>query len=228
MRNALQQRAIPSGVASIQVARYLGLALFFRSRIRVEARDSFLYTTSDPILSTTAAPPEQISCFFTSFGFSSKDEEKDLLPFLKIQPAMASTVKDTKSKPQYDPAPLTKHFEFMGPPGALGITIATTFFAYFFALGCSEHGCPSMPFGTFLANGFKKYTTADGLLSLWDPQAALLYTAWYTYTMLCWWLLPGEWVSGVTLRNGEALKYKMNGERASNLLPDLNVVALLS
>lgn len=99
----------------------------------------------------------------------------------------------------------------MGPPGALGITIATTFFSYFFALGCSDQGCPPLPIDSFFRYGLTKYTSLDGLLSLFDLQAAILYASWYAFTVVCWLLLPGKWVPGITLRNGDVLLYKING-----------------
>ena len=48
--------------------------------------------------------------------------------------------------------------------------------------------------------------------ALWDREAALIYLGWYTFCVLAWAILPGDWVQGTTLRNGKRLEYKINGE----------------
>ena len=118
----------------------------------------------------------------------------------------------TKQLKAYVAAPMSHEYEFLGPPGALGISIAVIYFSYFFGLGCDQSGCPSLPLGPFFANGFKRYTSLEGLLSLWDSQAAVVYAAWYGWCVLCWVVIPGQWVEGAVMRNGEKLKYKINGQ----------------
>lgn len=126
---------------------------------------------------------------------------------------MSSSVSKSSAGSSYNPAPLTTHYEFMGPPGAVGISVAVTFFSYFFAFGCSEQGCPPTPLGAFVQHGLQRFSTLQGWLDLFDAQAALVYAIWYLYTVICWIILPGEWMQGATLRNGSTLGYKMNGIR---------------
>lgn len=116
-------------------------------------------------------------------------------------------------QPAYDPAPRTQHYEFLGPPGALGISILVPLFTYFFAFGCDERGCPTMPVGSFLYQGFKQMQSWQFYADLWDTKAATAYLAWYAWCVVCWAILPGRWLEGTTLRNGEKLWYKINGAR---------------
>lgn len=115
-------------------------------------------------------------------------------------------------QPAYDPAPRTLHYEFLGPPGALGISLLVPLFTYFFAFGCDERGCPSMPVGPFLKEGFRQMQTLQFYADLWDTKATIAYLAWYAWCVVCWAVLPGPWIEGSTLRNGEKLWYKINGE----------------
>lgn len=140
----------------------------------------------------------------------------------------------------YDPAPRSTSKEFGGTPGAFGVTFAVAFFSYctspfwsdkvvrldgqeshvlIFSTGltmaCNAGSCPAWPmssFSQFHANGFKSMQTLEWWQSLWSWEAAGVYGAWYAWTVLCWFILPGRQVEGVVLRDGSRLKYKMNGE----------------
>jgi hypothetical protein len=111
----------------------------------------------------------------------------------------------------YDPAPLTTGYEFGGPLGGLFISLTVPFFAYFCAISCTSEGCPPLPLGQYLANGFERSLTLDFWRSLWDPSAFVVYFAWYAWTVALWYLLPGKWVKGTVLRDGSRLDYKING-----------------
>ena len=110
-----------------------------------------------------------------------------------------------------DAAPKTTTFEFLGPPGAILISVLVPFFSYFFALGCSERGCPPLPVGSYLINGLYQIVTLQFWVELWDTEGVLVYLSWYIWTVLCWAVLPGQWMEGGKLRNGEKLSYKING-----------------
>ena len=47
--------------------------------------------------------------------------------------------------------------------------------------------------------------------SLWDTEAMLMYLGWYTFCVVAWLVLPGDWIEGTLMRNGKKLKYKING-----------------
>lgn len=108
--------------------------------------------------------------------------------------------------------PRTKGYEFFGPVGALFITLsvpATTYALYF---GCSEHsgGCPP-PLATIWPIAKVSLQDPAWWKSLWDTQAALMYLAWYMYCVVCFFVLPGDWIEGTLIRDGSKKKYKING-----------------
>lgn len=96
--------------------------------------------------------------------------------------------------------PVTKHYEFFGPPGALAVTIGTPLTAYFLYFFVAPVPAP---------------------LLTWT--ALNIYFNWFTLLVILWFLLPGETVSGTELRDGGKLQYRMNG--FSSLLVVLAMVA---
>jgi len=40
----------------------------------------------------------------------------------------------------------------------------------------------------------------------------LVYLAWYTFCVVSWAVLPGDWVEGLPLHNGQRMEYKINGK----------------
>ncbi|GJE91755.1 ERG4/ERG24 ergosterol biosynthesis protein [Phanerochaete sordida] len=120
--------------------------------------------------------------------------------------------------------PRTHGYEFFGPLGTLFITIsvpATTYALYF---GCSEHsgGCPP-PVATLWPSAKLSLQSLDFWKSLWDQQAAVVYLAWYLWCVVCWLVLPGDWVEGTTMRDGTKKKYKINA--FSTFLLTMGIVA---
>ncbi|TFK40122.1 ergosterol biosynthesis ERG4/ERG24 [Crucibulum laeve] len=108
--------------------------------------------------------------------------------------------------------PRTTKFEFLGPPGALAITIGVPFMAYALSFGCSEAvgGCPPQPLSFIPDRVVASVSNLDWWKGLWDTKAALIYLAWYTFCVLAWAILPGDRVQGITLRNGQKKEYKIN------------------
>src|SRR5260221_10283323 len=104
--------------------------------------------------------------------------------------------------------PKTKHYEFLGPPGAFLISIGVPITAYSLYFGCSEApGCPPNS-GALILHAL---TTLDWWKGLWDTQATIAYFAWYAFCVLSWAILPGDVVTGTQLRNGRTQLYKING-----------------
>lgn len=106
--------------------------------------------------------------------------------------------------------PRTKSYEFFGPPGALFVTLSVPATLYALYFGCSEQsgGCPP-PLSTDAI--VAALTSPDWWVGLWDTQAALMYLGWYAFCVTAWFVLPGDWVEGTTLRTGGKVKYKING-----------------
>jgi delta14-sterol reductase len=130
-------------------------------------------------------------------------------------------------KPSYDKLnPRSKPTEFLGPAGALAVTVGTPIMAYLLWFGCNESvGCPPPMSSWFNLQslGLLPESGFGGGLSGWkglfdrvfDVPAMLLYLAWYTYTVVCWYVLPGDWVEGTLLRDGTRRLYKINGASSS-------------
>lgn len=121
----------------------------------------------------------------------------------------------SKSEPptELNPRTTTKHFA--GVPGALVITLGVPFVTYALYFGCNEtkNGVSCPPILNTIPDRLKaSVSSPDFWKSLWDTEAAILYTAWYAFCVVAWAILPGDSVEGVTMRNGEKKKYKINGE----------------
>ncbi|KAJ7785646.1 ergosterol biosynthesis ERG4/ERG24 [Mycena metata] len=105
--------------------------------------------------------------------------------------------------------PRTTSYEFLGPLGALFITLGVPLGTYLLFFACSEEsgGCPPtlVPAHIFAA-------LSDGAWwkGLWDTQATLLYLGWYSFCLLSWAIIPGTYVEGTTLRTGNKKQYKIN------------------
>lgn len=112
--------------------------------------------------------------------------------------------------------PRTTSYEFLGPPGALFITLAVPITSYALFFGCSEQtgGCPP-PLTNIVPNIIDSIGDINWWKGLWDTQAAIYYYAWYAFCVASWKILPGDWVEGTTLRTGGKIKYKINGMLSS-------------
>jgi hypothetical protein len=106
--------------------------------------------------------------------------------------------------------PRTTSYEFLGPPGALLISVGAPVATYGLYFGCSEQsgGCPPTLAFDRISIALSDPAWWKGL---WDTQAALMYLSWYTFCIVAWAVLPGERVAGTTLRTGEKKLYKING-----------------
>ncbi|KAL9714289.1 erg24, C-14 sterol reductase [Leucoagaricus gongylophorus] len=101
--------------------------------------------------------------------------------------------------------PPTRHYEFLGPPGALLNTLAVPAVAYALFFACNEENAcrPRLDLDAVL-------DVVASLPSLWDTDAALIYLSWYAFCVFAWVILPGDWVDGTVLRDGSKKKYKIN------------------
>jgi hypothetical protein len=110
--------------------------------------------------------------------------------------------------------PRTTSFEFLGPPGTALITLVVPAVAQALYFVCSEHvgSClPRLPLSVLTETAKQALVSKEWWASLWDTQATLIYLAWFAFCVISWAVLPGDWVEGVTMRNGEKKKYKING-----------------
>lgn len=114
--------------------------------------------------------------------------------------------------------PRTTQYEFLGPLGALAISIGVPAVTYLLYFGCSEEmgGCPPQ-LSSGAAPIVQSISSFDWWKSLWDTEAALIYLAWYAFCVASWAILPGDQISGTTLRTGEKKVYKINGTYLASL-----------
>lgn len=109
--------------------------------------------------------------------------------------------------------PRTTTYEFLGPPGALFVTLAVPITTYALYFGCSEAagGCPPPLLPATLDRAKLALSSPDWWKGLWDTQASLIYLGWYAFCVAAWAILPGDNVEGAAMRTGEKKKYKING-----------------
>lgn len=114
------------------------------------------------------------------------------------------------SKTAADLNPRTTHYEFLGPPGAFAISFGVPTMAYLLFYGCTEHtgGCPP-PIDTDLIKA--SLSNPEWWKGLWDTEAVIAYFAWYAFIVAAWVILPGDWIEGTVMRNGQKKQYKING-----------------
>ncbi|KAK9760461.1 erg24, C-14 sterol reductase [Basidiobolus ranarum] len=97
--------------------------------------------------------------------------------------------------------PKTTRFEFAGPWGATALLIAMPLLTLHFMFECDGiHSCSFFP-----------ETAHWSFKGIFDLEATIAYFGWVLYLVGLFYILPGKWVEGTTLRNGKKLEYKLNG-----------------
>ncbi|KAL0566460.1 erg24, C-14 sterol reductase, partial [Marasmius crinis-equi] len=121
-----------------------------------------------------------------------------------------SKTKSRRTSEHSELNPRTTEYDFLGPIGAFAVTIIVPVIVYSQYFGCSEEsgGCPPH---IFLEDISKSLGSQRWWQKLWDQEAAVAYLAWYAFCVVCWAILPGEWVKGTVLRDGSTKDYKING-----------------
>lgn len=121
----------------------------------------------------------------------------------------------SSSKAVSDLNPRTNHYEFFGPPGAFAITVGVPTMTYILYFACSENtgGCPPSIDTAVVLDSLSK---VEFWKSLWDTKAVLAYLTWYWFTIVAWFILPGDWIEGTVMRDGQKKKYKINGTLLSS------------
>jgi delta14-sterol reductase len=107
--------------------------------------------------------------------------------------------------------PRSTSYEFGGPLGSAVIILIVPILVYSLYFGCSgQYGCPS-PLVSVKEFDASTLVNPNFWKSLWDTEAVLVYLAWYTFCIVSWAVLPGDWVEGLPMRNSQRMKYKING-----------------
>jgi Delta14-sterol reductase len=113
-----------------------------------------------------------------------------------------------KSKKQLSQAslnPRTTEYEFLGPPGALFVTLSCPLIVFALIFLCNENGCPPRHMSTW------KSQFPTSFRDFVDWKAIKWYFSFQVALALLWLVLPGKWARGRPLRDGTILEYKCNG-----------------
>jgi hypothetical protein len=108
--------------------------------------------------------------------------------------------------------PKTKHYEFGGPIGAVGMIVILPILVLFFATCCDATGYPAKAFLDDWQSFLLSKLTKDFLFSLYDPSAFAVYVGYVAILALFYVILPGDNIPGTVLRDGTKYKYRMNGK----------------
>ncbi|KAI9305365.1 ergosterol biosynthesis ERG4/ERG24 [Cunninghamella echinulata] len=107
--------------------------------------------------------------------------------------------------------PKTTQYEFLGPIGSFGFVTALPILVLFFAICCNKSGYPS----NLLFDDWKTYFDSllkpEYLKSLIQPIDVLVYLGFVSLQAILYIALPADLYPGTLLRNGDRLKYRING-----------------
>ncbi|KAI8365944.1 ergosterol biosynthesis ERG4/ERG24 [Radiomyces spectabilis] len=107
--------------------------------------------------------------------------------------------------------PKTTTYEFGGPLGALGMVAVLPLLVLFFSVCCDPTGYPSRYLFMGYQHYFERLLSAEYLKSLYDPVAIFAYFGFVLLQAFFYFVLPGDTVPGTVMRDGNRLKYKING-----------------
>lgn len=116
-----------------------------------------------------------------------------------------SVQKSKPPVPQSTLNPKTKEYEFLGPPGAVFVSLSCPLIVFGLIFLCNENGCPPRDISSW------KYQLPSSFNDLIDWKAIKWYFSFQFALALLWLVLPGKWAQGRPLRDGTVLEYKTNG-----------------
>ncbi|KAF2664048.1 ERG4/ERG24 ergosterol biosynthesis protein [Microthyrium microscopicum] len=118
------------------------------------------------------------------------------------------------SKPVVRPQPKKHGYEFLGPPGALGMTFGLPALQYATQLLCNDvSGCPVPSLlspSTLTIDKLKRDVNWQGLQTLFNVESLYATLGWYGLSMLLYAILPATESEGIELSAGGKLKYRFN------------------
>ncbi|KAL2123447.1 hypothetical protein VTJ04DRAFT_3902 [Mycothermus thermophilus] len=118
------------------------------------------------------------------------------------------------SKTKQQTVTKTPHYEFFGPPGAIGISFGLPLLLYTFAFACNDiSGCPAPSLlhpKSLDWDVLKKEVGWPGITGLASWKATGWTLAYYLFNALLYRFLPATEVEGTELAGGGRLKYRLN------------------
>ncbi|KAF4981661.1 hypothetical protein FDECE_17647 [Fusarium decemcellulare] len=121
-------------------------------------------------------------------------------------------------------APKSKHvafqekhgYEFLGPPGAFGISFLLPILVYIFTFACNDvSGCPAPSLlhpKTLSLEKLKQEVgwPEDGISGLLNWEASAAAVGYVLFSLILFRILPATEIEGTELRSGGRLKYRFN------------------
>ncbi|KAJ6005555.1 Delta(14)-sterol reductase [Penicillium sp. IBT 35674x] len=129
---------------------------------------------------------------------------------------MAPKKASKSSKPQGQPVPEKRGYEFGGPLGAFGIVFGLPILVYVFTFVCNDvSGCPAPSLlnpSTLSIDQLKREVgwPKEGVTGLFDLDVTLWVLSYYAFSLFLQISLPGQVLEGVPLACGGRHKYKFN------------------
>ncbi|KAJ9086470.1 erg24, C-14 sterol reductase [Entomophthora muscae] len=117
--------------------------------------------------------------------------------------------------------PKSTEFEFFGPIGCTVVMVISPLFLLMQYLICNEEG------GCLASPGYVLGKLVD-FKSFYSFKAAGMYFGWLIYHVIMWAVVPGPWVAGTRLRNGNYVQYKMNAFRIFLITAGLTLATFLT
>ncbi|KAJ2351962.1 erg24, C-14 sterol reductase, partial [Coemansia sp. RSA 2611] len=105
--------------------------------------------------------------------------------------------------------PRTTHREFMGFPGSVAVMTITTIVLYVWYFSCNETAGCQLPVTQSQWSAIAAH--AADCRSYVSLEALAIYTMWWSWLVVLYFVIPGRTVQGVVLRNGQRLDYPING-----------------
>ncbi|CAK9439631.1 uncharacterized protein LODBEIA_P37310 [Lodderomyces beijingensis] len=123
--------------------------------------------------------------------------------------------------------PRTKHREFNGVAGALGITVGLPLVLELFQLVCNPaYSTKGLHIDVGAIVGQLPSNLSETCELMFDPTVWKVYLAWFFGLVALDQILPGTQLQGTELRDGTKLNYTINGVPMSLLLVTLLVARL--
>ncbi|CAO3663389.1 unnamed protein product [Umbelopsis ramanniana] len=120
--------------------------------------------------------------------------------------------------------PVTKHYEFGGPIGAIGMIIGLPALVLFFATFCDATGYPSQNFWNISVDNLRVWLSWENVKNSINPWAFAWYFGFLINLAVMSVSLPGNMVDGTKLRDGRVLKYKINALGCLQALITMNAM----
>lgn len=121
------------------------------------------------------------------------------LSHARFQTATMSSVQPRQQQTLLNPR--TTHYEFMGPVGALFMTLGLPTVVYGLYFLCNKDSCQIYPL---------RQPQLPPLKEFWHPLAFIICVGWFVANAIVYLTPVGKTIQGTQIRNGTRLTYRIN------------------